>query len=143
RDAWCGKISVCNNFYQYGIKYTLTTKHVVHPSDESFIADLKNFTATCRVVKGLKKVRIGAVGARPGAFNTVRYSEKILQRAGISVVTVDLSHILGHANRLTADDKTVKERLDKIKAYSPTGRTPDDRLVQMAKLDVALTDFMD
>ena len=65
------------------------------PSDESFINDLKNFIAVCRVVKGLRKVRIGAVGARPGAFNTVRYSEKILQRNGISVTTVDLSEILG------------------------------------------------
>ena len=24
RDAWCGKISVCNNLYQFGIKFTLT-----------------------------------------------------------------------------------------------------------------------
>jgi L-fucose isomerase-like protein len=58
-----------------------------------------DFVAVCRVVKGLRKVRIGAVGARPGAFNTVRYSEKILQRNGISVTTVDLSEILGRANR--------------------------------------------
>src|SRR4026208_474604 len=79
RDAWCGKISVCNNFYQYGIKFTLTTKHVVRPTDPSFIEDLKKFIATCRVVKGLRTVRIGAVGARPGAFNTVRYSEKGLR----------------------------------------------------------------
>ena len=100
RDAWCGKISVCNNLYQYGIKYSLTTKHVVSPTDESFINDLKKFIAVCRVVKGLRKVRIGAVGARPGAFNTVRYSEKILQRNGISVTTVDLSEILGNANKL-------------------------------------------
>jgi L-fucose isomerase-like protein len=142
RDAWCGKISVCNNLYQFGIKYTLTTKHVVHPSDESFVTDLRNFVAVCRVVGGLRKVRIGAVGARPGAFNTVRYSEKILQRNGISVVTVDLSQILGSANKLTKDDKNVKERLDIIKAYSPTGRTPDDKLVQIAKLDVVLHDFM-
>src|SRR5687767_12841966 len=104
RDAWCGKISVCNNLYQYGIKYTITTKHVVHPSDESFVNDLRDFVAVCRVVGGLRKVRIGAVGARPGAFNTVRYSEKILQRNGISVVTIDLSHILGAANKLTKDD---------------------------------------
>lgn len=143
RDAWCGKISVCNNFYQYGIKYTLTTKHVVHPSDPSFITDLNNFIATCRVVKGLRNVRIGAVGARPGAFNTVRYSEKILQRNGISVVTIDLSHILGHANKLTINDGSVKNRLEKIKGYTPTGRTPDDKLVQIAKLDVALYDFME
>jgi L-fucose isomerase-like protein len=142
RDAWCGKISVCNNLYQYGIKYSLTTKHVVHPSDESFAADLRDFVAVCRVVKGLRNVRIGAVGARPGAFNTVRYSEKILQRNGISVVTVDLSHILGAANKLTKDDGSVKERLDVIRAYTPTGRTPEDRLVQIAKLDVVLHEFM-
>jgi L-fucose isomerase-like protein len=142
RDAWCGKISVCNNFYQYGIKFSLTTKHVVRPSDDSFADDLKNFLAVCRVVKGLRTVRIGAVGARPGAFNTVRYSEKILQRNGISVVTVDLSQILGHANKLTAQDTSVKDRLEAVKSYTPTGRTPDDKLIQIAKLDVALNSFM-
>lgn len=143
RDAWCGKISVCNNLYQYGIKYSLTTKHVVSPKDESFITDLKNFAATCRVVNGLRKVRIGAVGARPTAFNTVRYSEKLLQRNGISVTTVDLSEILGNANKLTADDKSVKEKLEKIHAYTNTGLTPPDKLVQIAKLDVVLADFME
>lgn len=143
RDSWCGKISVCNNLYQYGIKYTLTTKHVVHPSDPSFVQDLLAFAATCKVVKGLRKVRIGAVGARPGAFNTVRYSEKILQRNGISVVTVDLSEILGNANKLTATDTIVKERLEKIRAYSPTGKTPGEALVQIAKLDVVLNQFME
>ena len=142
RDAWCGKISVCNNLYQFGIKYSLTTKHVTSVNDETFINDLKNFTAVCKVVKGLRKVRIGAVGARPGAFNTVRYSEKILQRNGISVTTVDLSEILGNANKLTADDKSVKEKLDKIHAYANTGKTPPDKLVQIAKLDVVLAEFM-
>jgi len=142
RDAWCGKISVCNNLYQFGIKYSLTTKHVVSPSDESFANDLQNFIAVCRVVKGLRRVRIGAVGARPGAFNTVRYSEKILQRNGISVTTVDLSEILGNANRLTADDRSVKDKLEKIHAYTNTGKTPADRLVQIAKLDVVLGEFM-
>jgi L-fucose isomerase-like protein len=142
RDAWCGKISVCNNLYQFGIKYSLTTKHVVSPKDASFISDLKKFTAVCRVVKGMRKVRIGAVGARPGAFNTVRYSEKILQRNGISVTTVDLSEILGNANKLTADHSSVKEKLEKIHAYTNTGLTPPDKLVQIAKLDVVLADFM-
>src|ERR1700744_2142258 len=143
RDSWCGKISVCNNLYQFGIKYTLTTKHVVSPNDPSFIEDLKNFVAVCRVVKGLKKVRIGAVGARPGAFNTVRYSEKILQRNGISVTTVDLSEILGNANKLTKDHAEVKAHLDKIMAYTPIGKTPDEALIQIAKLDVVLNHFME
>lgn len=142
RDAWCGKISVCNNLYQFGIKYTLTTKHVGRPADESFTADLLNFLSVCRVVKGLRKVRIGAVGARPGGFNTVRYSEKILQRNGISVATVDLSEILGNANKYGAGDRVVKEKLEKIHAYANVGLTPPDRLIQIAKLDVALHDFM-
>jgi L-fucose isomerase-like protein len=143
RDAWCGKISVCNNLHQFGINYSLTTKHVVSPTDKSFHHDLMNFLAVCRVVKGMRKVRIGAVGARPGAFNTVRYSEKILQRHGISVTTVDLSEILGNASKLNADDAMVKEKLEKIQAYTPTGKTPNDKLVQIAKLDVVLAHFME
>jgi L-fucose isomerase-like protein len=142
RDSWCGKISVCNNLYQYGIKYTLTTKHVVSPFDPSFIQDLTDFVAVCRVVKGLRNVRIGAVGARPSAFNTVRYSEKILQRNGISVVTCDLSEILGKANKLTKDTPSVKNRLEVITNYAATGKTPNEALIQIAKLDVVLNDFM-
>jgi L-fucose isomerase-like protein len=56
---------------------------------------------------------------------------------------VDLSQILGEANRLSNDDKTVKERIDLIRSYSPTGRTPEEKLTQIAKLDVALKQFMD
>ena len=143
RDSWCGKISVCNNLYQYGIKYTITDKHVIHPKDPAFAQELLNFVAVCRVVKGLRNVRIGAVGARPGGFNTVRYSEKILQRNGISVTTVDLSEILGNANKLTKDDAAVKAHLDKILSYANKGKTPDEALIQIAKLDVVLNQFME
>ncbi len=143
RDSFCGKISVCNNLYQYGIKYTLTTQHVVHPSDPSFLEDLKNFVSVCRVVKGMKNIRIGAIGARPTAFNTVRYSEKILQANGISVVTCDLSEILGDANKLSNDDTKVKDHLEKIHNYASTGKTPTEALYQIAKLDVVLNDFIE
>jgi L-fucose isomerase-like protein len=143
RDGYCGKISVTNNLYQYGIRYSLTSKHVVHPMNDSFREDLKKFVAVCRVVNGLKRVRIGAVGARPGAFNTVRYSEKILQRNGITVTTVDLSEILGRADKYVAGDKPVQDHLEQIRAYASTGKTPDDRLVQIAKLDVVLKEFME
>ena len=136
RDSWCGKISVCNNLYQYGIKYSITTKHVVHPTDPSFQADLQKFLGVCRVVKGMKNVRIGAIGARPTAFNTVRYSEKILQKNGISVVTCDLSEILGKANKLDNTHQRVKDHLEKIHNYASTGKTPSESLIQMAKLDV-------
>lgn len=142
RDSWCGKISVCNNLYQYGIKYTITTKHVVLPSDPSFIADLDQFSSVCRVVRGMKNVRIGAIGARPTAFNTVRYSEKILQKNGISVITCDLSEILGDANKLDNSDQKVKDQLEKIHNYASSGKTPSEAMLQIAKLDIVLNDFM-
>jgi L-fucose isomerase-like protein len=142
RDSWCGKISVCNNLRQAGIAYTLTTKHVVHPSDPSFRADLENFVAVCRVVQGLRNVRIGAVGARPGAFNTVRYSEKILERNGISVTTVDLSEILGAAGKLGDKDAKLVSKIDEIRAYANATAVPPAKLAQMARLGVVLDDFV-
>jgi L-fucose isomerase-like protein len=82
RDAFCGKISVCNNLRQYGIRYTLTRDHTVSISDARFREDLVRFVATCKVVRGLSRVRIGAVGARPNAFNTTRFSEKLFESSG-------------------------------------------------------------
>jgi len=142
RDAFCGKISVCNNLMQYGIKYSLTRKHVVHPEDESFIADLKQFIGVWKVVNGLKNLRLGAVGARPGAFNTVRYSEKVLERNGISGVTADLSEMMGLARQLEDADDRVMERIEQIQGYAP-GNIPDLRMNMMAKLGVALSGWMD
>lgn len=143
RDSWCGKISVCNNLYQYGINYSLTTQHVVSPSAPEFQSDLLDFVAVCRVVKGLRNVRIGAIGARPGAFNTVRYSEKILQRHGITVTTFDLSEVLGRAGKLTEVDAPVKHHLEKVRAYAPHDHAPDAAMVQIAKLDVVLQQYME
>jgi len=90
RDSFCGKMSVCNNLRQYGIKYSLTRLHTVEPDSPDFRADLRRFAATCNVVRKLKSARIGALGARPAAFNTVRYSEKLLEASGITVETLDL-----------------------------------------------------
>src|SRR5437016_5804156 len=107
RDAFCGKMSVCNNLRQYNIPYSLTKLHTVDPSREEFVDDVRRFTATCRVVKKLKNARVGAIGARPGAFNTVRYSEKILEHYGITTETLDLSEVLGWARKLKDDDPAV------------------------------------
>ena len=142
RDAFCGKISVCNNLVQAGIKFSLTSKHVSHPNSESFAADLDRFTRVCRVVNGVRGARLGAVGARPGAFNTVRYSEKLLERHGVSVTTVDLSEILGLAEQMDDQATPVKAKLDEIVDYAPAPNVPAVKLLQMAKLGVALSDWM-
>ncbi len=142
RDAFCGKISVCNNLRQYNFSYSLTELHTVYPSDNSFKKDLQKFLGVCRVVKGMRTARFGAVGARPGAFNTVRYSEKLLQDAGISVVTVDFSEIIGKAERLKDDDAQVVAKLDKIRGYASTSAAPAKVLLKMAKLAAVIDNWM-
>ncbi|MCP5110116.1 MAG: fucose isomerase, partial [bacterium] len=143
RDAFCGKISVCNNLRQYGIPFTLTEMHTAHPSEDSFRADLERFISTSKVVNGLRSARIGAVGARPNAFNTTRYSEKLLQSCGISVSTIDLSEVFGRAGKLGDDDARVKARLDEIGAYADRSGVPGGKLILMAKLAVVLADWME
>jgi L-fucose isomerase-like protein len=142
RDAFCGKISVCNNLRQYNIPFTLTTDHTVHPSAASFRTDLLRFIGVCKVRRGLRGLRLGAVGARPGNFNTVRYSEKLLEQAGITVVTVDFSEVLGNANRLADDHPRVHAKLDEIQAYARSGGVPSPKLTLMSKLGIALGDWM-
>ena len=142
RDAFCGKISACNNLRQYNYPFTVTEKHTVHPMDESFRNDLKNFLSVCRVVKGLKSARLGAIGARPGAFNTVRYSEKILQDAGISVNTIDLSEVFGLANSLDDNDPRVNEKIEELRAYAKTDLVPSESMRLMARLAIVIDDWM-
>lgn len=140
RDSFCGKMSCCNNLRQYGIKYSLTSLHTVNPESDSFRSDLRSFGATCRTVKGLRRARIGAIGARPVAFNTVRYSEKLFEQAGISVLTLDLSEVLGWAGKLVGSP-SVATKLDQIKAYTDTTGIPAESLDKMARLGVAIDNW--
>jgi L-fucose isomerase-like protein len=133
RDSFCGKISVCNNLRQAGIPYTLTSTHTVKVNSPQFKMDLEDFASVCRIIRGLENVRFGAIGARTGAFNTVRYSEKILELSGITVETIDLSEILGRVERLADNDRGAKRKLNAIKKYITVKSIPDRELLKMAK----------
>lgn len=143
RDAFCGKISVCNNLRQYGIKYTLTERHTVYPLTDAFRAELRQFLGVCRVVRGLRRARVGAIGARPNAFNTTRYSEKLLEATGISVSTLDLSEVLERARALADDEPRVAAKLAEIGAYAAAPGAPAASLRLMAKLGVVVSEWMD
>ncbi|MHC4230172.1 MAG: L-fucose/L-arabinose isomerase family protein, partial [Planctomycetota bacterium] len=133
RDSFCGKFSVCNNLKQAGIPFTLTSSHTVGVTSTQFKSELDDFASVCRIVKGLENVRFGAIGARTGAFNTVRYSEKLLELSGISVETIDLSEILGKVALLPDNNRAVKKKLDAISKYTPTESIPAEKLLKMAK----------
>ena len=142
RDSFCGKMSACNNLMQYGIPYSLTTLHTESPASAEFKADLEWFSAVCRIVKGLKNLRIGSIGARPAAFNTVRYSERIMETNGISIEPIDLSEIFGRINRLADADDAAQAKLAAIKKYVTTSGIPDAALLKMAKLGAVVDGWM-
>lgn len=138
RDAFCGKISVCNNLYQYGIPFTDTTLHTYSIYSELLAKDINKFAGICRVVNGLRHARIGAIGARPAGFQTVRASEKLLQKSGITVVPVDLSEILGAARKIEDTDAELLKKLEEIKCYAAVPKEYSDKLVLQAKFGVAV-----
>ena len=142
RDSFCGKMSACNNMMQYGIPYSLTTLHTESLASPEFKADLEWFSAVCRIVKGLKNLRIGAIGARPTAFNTVRYSERIFETSGITIETIDLSEIFGRINRLKDTDDAAQTKLAAIKSYVSTAGIPAEALLKMAKLGAVVDGWM-
>ena len=138
RDAFCGKISVCNNLYQYGIPFTDTTLHTYSIYSELLAKDINKFAGICRVVNGLRHARVGAIGVRPAGFQTVRASEKLLQKSGITVVPVDLSEILGAARKIEDTDVELLKKLEEIKCYAVVPKEYSDKLVLQAKFGVAV-----
>ncbi|HBG26865.1 MAG: fucose isomerase [Planctomycetes bacterium GWF2_41_51] len=138
RDSFCGKISVCNNLRQSGVPFTLTKSHTMKVKSLEFKKELDFFASVCRIVKGLNNVRFGAIGARTGAFNTVRYSEKILELAGISVETIDLSEIFGRTEKMDNSEQIVKQKIASIQDYVTTSGIPDDALMRMAKFSCVI-----
>ena len=143
RDAFCGKLSVCNNLYQYGIPFTDTTFHSCKIKSLTFENDLKRFARICNVVNGLYHARIGAIGARPAAFQTMRASEKLLQASGITVVPVDLSVILGGAEKIDDAAAEVKAKIDEIHSYGKIpGTIPKKNIIKQAKFSVSAENWI-
>jgi L-fucose isomerase-like protein len=142
RDSFCGKMSVCNNLRQYNLPFSLTRLHTDLPDSKTFAQDLQDFVVTCRVVRALKNLRIGALGARPTAFNTVRYSEKLLEQSGISVETLDLFELFGWIGKMKDSDAAVNAKLTEIQNYVVAKSIPPVALLKMAKFGVAVDKWM-
>ncbi|MGC8976200.1 MAG: L-fucose/L-arabinose isomerase family protein [Candidatus Ratteibacteria bacterium] len=142
RDSFCGKISVCNVLYQYGIKFTLTENHVENIESQEFKRDIEKFEKICRILKGIKNLKLGAIGTRPDAFKTVRYSEKILEKNGISVDIIDLSEIFARISKIKDNDEKVKDEIEKFKNYIEIKGVPENSLIKFAKLKIVIEEWI-
>jgi L-fucose isomerase-like protein len=138
RDAFCGKLSVCNNFYQYGIKFTDSTYHTYSLDSREFINDLYKFAGICRVVKGMKGLRVGAIGTRPIGFQTMRFSEKILQKSDITIVPVDMSEIIAAAEKIDENAAEVREKVEAIQNYGTCSVLHKGQISRQARFGLAV-----
>ena len=109
RDSMCGKFAMCNVLRQCGIKYTIIPPFTVDPAEEIFQEHLRSFAGVCRIVNGMRRMSIGAIGARTSAFKTVRIDEIGLQRNGINIETFDLAEVFRLMKEIP-DDKLAGKR---------------------------------
>ena len=143
RDAYCGKFSVTDVFYQYRIPFTVYKPHVVHPLSPAFARNLKDFAAVCRVVKGMRRFNLGCIGARTTAFKTVRFDEVTLQRYGINVESFDLSELIHSVNAKGDGEPAVRAKLDRLERNADFTRVPAENRLTLAKISVVLDEYIE
>lgn len=143
RDSFCGKLSVCNNFYQYGIKFTDTIYHTYSLDSEEFTKDIYKFAGICRVVKGLQGLRVGAIGTRPIGFQTMRFSEKLLQKYGITVVPVDMSEIIAAAEKISDTEQAVIDKVEAIQNYGSCSVVHKGKIAKQARFGLAVENWIE
>lgn len=143
RDAFCGKLSVCNNFYQYGVKFTDTIYHTYSLDSAEFTKDILKIAGICRVVKGMKGLRVGAIGTRPIGFQTMRVSEKLLQNSGITVVPVDMSEIIAAAEKISENDPAVIAKVEAIQNYGSCGIASKGKIAKQARFGLAVEKWIE
>lgn len=143
RDAYCGKFSVTDVFYQCNIPFTVMKPHVVHPLTDKFAANLHDFARICNVVRGMRRFTIGCIGARTTAFKTVRFDELAMERKGITVESFDLSELLEFVRGKKDDDAKVLAKIESLKNYTNCSNVPDDKMLMLAKVAVVIDEYIE
>ncbi len=138
RDSFCGKFSIMDVFSQYGLPFTVLKPHTVHPKNKQFTQQVDYFDRLCRVTSGLKRMTVGAIGARTTPFKTVRIDELALQQNGITMETADLSDVFARMAALKTGDRTYKKKADVYRNYTCWKGAPDESFEKIVKLAVVI-----
>lgn len=138
RDSFCGKFSVMDVFYQYGIKFTALKPHVVAPDSKAFEMNIEHFDRVCSIVNGFKDMVIGAVGSRTTAFKTVRIDELALQQNGITMEVIDLVEVFARMKELAESSPAYKAKANRLKNYTNFEGVPGEAFDKIVRLGVVL-----
>ena len=141
RDSFCGKISIMDVFRQVGIKFTLLKPHTVRPGSQAFRKNIDEFDRTCQVVKGIKGMVVGAIGARTTPFKTVRIDEVALQRHGITVETFDMSDIFQRMKAVAPAAAAFGVKAEALRNYASWEGVPAHAFENIVRLGVTLDDL--
>ncbi len=138
RDAFCGKFSIMDVFYQYRLPYTVFPPHTIHPQSKEFEVQIDTFDKVCKVVKGMKRMTLGAIGARTTAFKTVRYDELTLQKYGITTEVLDLSEVFSRVRKLDMASSSAKEKAETLRNYTNFGKVPEKSFENLVRVGVVI-----
>ncbi len=143
RDSFCGKFSVMDVLYQYGVPFTALEPHTVSPASDDFKKNMETFAGVCRVVNGMKRFIVGAIGARTTAFKTVRFDELTLQKYGITTESLDLSEVFRRIKEVDESSEQYTKKKEFLAGYTSWEGVPDEKLVTLSKLSVVLDDLIE
>lgn len=143
RDAFCGKFSIMDVFYQYGLSFTILPPHTVSPSSPRFAENVDYFDRVCRVYNGMKEMIVGAIGARTTAFKTVRIDELALQRHNITMETLDLSEVFARMKAVRMNSSKYKDKAERLRQYVSWEGTPAEAFETIVRLGVVLDDIVE
>ncbi|MBN1902024.1 hypothetical protein JW926_11940 [Candidatus Sumerlaeota bacterium] len=142
RDAFCGKFSVMDVFYQYGIPFTIFPPHTVAPDSNAFQRHLEDFAGVCRIVNRMKRLTIGMIGARTTPFKTIRFDELALQRYGVTTETFDLADVFLRFRDVDKNIAPYRNKAEYLKDYTSWKGVPDETFSNLVKLSVVLDDMI-
>ncbi len=143
RDAYCGKFSVTDVFTQCKLPFTVMKPHVVHPLSEAFAGNLRDFAAVCRVVGGMKRFTLGAIGARTTAFKTVRFDEVALEKYGITVESFDLSELVHKVGQMPDDAEPVRAKVERLRGYTDCSGVPEKNMLTLGKISCVIDEYIE
>jgi L-fucose isomerase-like protein len=143
RDAFCGKLALCAVFKQMGFKFTTGKPFVTHPLDAAFGKELEEFVSVCRVVRGMRHMRLGVFGARTTAFKSVRYDEGAMEMLGCDTEALDLTMIFDKYNAIADTDENVRFFRDKLLESGRYEGTAGYALPTLARLGAAFRAIID
>jgi L-fucose isomerase-like protein len=129
-------------FNQFGVRFTALKPHVVDPCSPAFKANLDHFDRVCQVVRGMRGMVVGAIGARTTPFKTVRIDELALQKYGITVETLDLSSVIAQVEALTTDTASYREKAAMLRDYSTWNGVPEKAFENIVRLYVVLDEIV-